>query len=83
MPRPVHGASNKTRSKVLGNIYGYFLPSLQVTTVLVMPNLQILNCNAFNLSFLRSLAKIDPVFFIICAMYEVLPPGADAISNIF
>lgn len=37
MPRPVHGASSKTRSNVLGKIYGYFLPSLQVMTVLVMP----------------------------------------------
>lgn len=64
IPKPVQGASSKTLSKVLGKIYGYFLPSLHVTTVLLIPKRNKLNCKAFNLYFLRSFAKIAPVFFI-------------------
>ena len=64
MPKPVQGASNKTLSNVPGNISGYFLPSLQVTAVFVTPNLYKLNCKALKRYFLRSLAKMHPVFFI-------------------
>jgi len=64
MPRPVQGASNSTRSNELGNILEYLRPSRQVTVVLVTPKRYKLNCKAFNLSFFKSLAKIQPVFFI-------------------
>ena len=64
IPRPVQGASRRTLSKELGNIVEYFLPSLHVTVVFVTPNLYRLNCKALSLSFLRSLAKIHPVFFM-------------------
>ncbi len=65
IPRPVHGASKRTLSNVPGNIAGIFLPSRQITAVLVIPNLYKLNCKALRRSFLRSLAKTQPVFFII------------------
>lgn len=43
IPKPVHGESSNTLSNVLGNIYGYFLPSLHVTTVFVIPKRYKLN----------------------------------------
>jgi hypothetical protein len=64
IPNPVHGASNKTLSNVPGNISGYLRPSLQVTAVFVTPKRYKLNCKALKRYFLRSFAKIQPVFFI-------------------
>ncbi len=68
IPNPVQGASNKTLSKVPGNISGYFRPSRHVTAVFVTPKRYKLNCKALKRYFLRSFAKIHPVFFMICAM---------------
>lgn len=68
IPRPVQGASNKTLSKVAGKMVANFLPSLQVTAVLVTPRRYKLNCKALRRYFFKSLAKTHPVFFINCAM---------------
>lgn len=64
IPNPVHGASKRTLSNVPGKIAGYFLPSLHVTAVFVIPSLYKLNCKALSLYFFKSLAKMHPVFFI-------------------
>ena len=82
IPNPVHGASSKTLSNPPGNISAYFLPSLQVTHTFCTPILYKLNCKAFSLYFFRSLANMQPVFFISWAIWVVLPPGALAKSNI-
>ena len=68
IPRPVQGASSKTRSNEFGKIFGYFLPSLQVTTVFVTPSLYKLYCKALRRYFFRSFARTQPVFFINWAM---------------
>ena len=68
IPKPVHGASSNTRSKVHGNILPNLRPSLHVTAVLVTPRRYKLNCKALRRYFFRSLANILPVFFINWAM---------------
>lgn len=68
IPNPVHGASSRTRSNEPGNNCEYFLPSLHVTAVLVIPKRDRLYYKAFNRYFLKSLANMHPVFFINWAM---------------
>ena len=68
IPKPVQGASNKTLSKVPGNIVANFRPSLHVTAVLVTPKRYKLNCKALRRYFFRSFANTDPVFFMSWAM---------------
>ena len=80
-PRPVHGASRRTLSNLV-NIFGSFLPSWFETTTLFIPSLWQFALRLFRRSFLTSFATRIPVFFINYAMYEVLPPGAAAMSKI-
>ena len=81
IPSPVQGASNNTLSKELGKILGYLRPSLHVTVVLVTPSRYRLYWSALSRYFLRSFAKIHPVFFMSWAIYVVFPPGAEAKSK--
>lgn len=79
-PRPVQGASRRHLSN-LRYIFGNFLPSWHDTTQLNTPNLCMFAFRDFKRSFFTSFATKTPVFFINWAMYDVLPPGAAAMSR--
>jgi type III secretory pathway component EscT len=80
-PIPEQGASNKHLSNFL-KMFGNFLPSKFATTQFETPSLCMFALRDLSLSFLRSLATKTPVFFMSYAIYDVLPPGAAAISKI-
>uniref|UniRef100_A0A6B0UM36 Uncharacterized protein n=1 Tax=Ixodes ricinus TaxID=34613 RepID=A0A6B0UM36_IXORI len=80
-PVPLHGASSNTLSNPL-TTSGNLRPSYEHTIVLLTPSRWRLPIMALQRSWCNSLANRSPVFFMMAAMWVVLPPGAAHMSRI-